>query len=58
MNCPKCNCKLEVLDMYDVEHGEEWCVEQFIGQCPICKKEYQWERNFKFFDESNLEECH
>lgn len=57
MLCPKCNHELEVLDMYDVEHGEEWCVEQFIGVCPTCQKEFQWERNFKFYNEDNLVEC-
>ena len=57
MKCPKCNCALEVFDMYDTEHNDEWCVEQFVGGCPICGKEYQWNRNFKFFNEDELMEC-
>lgn len=38
MKCPKCNKELEVLDMYDVEHGSDFCVEYLVGQCPECKK--------------------
>ena len=41
MKCPKCNYELEVFDMYDTEHYGEWYVEQFVGGCPICGKEYQ-----------------
>ena len=57
MICPKCNYELDVLDMYDVEHGNDWHVEYLVGECPICKKEYQWERNSKFYNEDNLKEC-
>lgn len=57
MNCPKCNYELKIDDMYDVEHGEEMCIEQFVGHCPICKREFQWDRIFKVDKETNLVEC-
>jgi hypothetical protein len=44
--------------MYDVEHGSDFCVEYLVGQCPECKKEFEWQAWFKFHSERNLVECH
>lgn len=57
MKCPYSKVELEIEDMYDVEHGDEWCTEYFVGHCPECKKEFQWERKFKYYSEDNLVEC-
>ena len=56
MKCPKCNKELEVLDMYDVEHDDDWCTEYLVGECPECGTEYRWERNFKYYSEDSLVE--
>lgn len=57
MLCPKCNHELEVDDSFDISITDDWCTERVIGCCPICETEYQWERNYKFYNEDDLVEC-
>ena len=56
MFCPKCHYELEVDDVYDTQGNDEWQVEFIVGHCTICSQDYQWERNFKFYNEDNLAE--
>ena len=57
MKCPKCDYELEIDDCYDTETCDDWFVERIVGHCPICDKDYQWERNYKFYNEDELVEC-
>lgn len=57
MLCPKCNCELEIDGCYDIWIDDEFYTEKVVGGCPNCGKVFQWEINYKFFNESDLMEC-
>lgn len=57
MLCPRCNCELEVDECFDTFTDDEFHTERVVGGCPICGKVFQWDINYKFFNEDELVEC-
>lgn len=58
MKCPHCEVELKIYDRYDIEFGRDEVTECYLGECPECGREFEWEKCYKFYEEKNLVECH
>lgn len=56
--CPICGDDIECIDTVDISEDTN-CVESFcVGECPTCKKEYQWYEVYTFSHIKGLKETH
>lgn len=57
MKCPKCNKEIEYFDTYDHSSDGDYYYEFVWGECPQCKRQYEWVNYFKYEGSDELREC-
>lgn len=55
--CPICHKgDIEEDDCFDTEHGPDKIIEYYVGHCLNCKRDFQWQRIYKFDHMTPFEE--
>ena len=52
--CPNCSGKIEILDMFDASHEQEYCTLSCVGKCLKCGHIIDWDCYYPFSHIDNI----